>query len=157
MPNFYEDFFRNLLKDKKSCGMIGRAWIRPAVGTRMQRRRLPLGLLSAKPRLCPVNAGKRIYPPERRKEANTWKTHFLAVANVVKVIWFRCRISVARELPLSTKHGFAPIPHACTTSKSVTEISSSMSPLVMVHYTLIAADNKSARIHQPRLQGAGAV
>jgi hypothetical protein len=42
---------------------------------------------------------KRILPPERRKEAISWKMHFLGVANVVKVIWFHCRILVARELP----------------------------------------------------------
>jgi len=41
-----EDFFTYLLTEKVSCGMIGRAWIIPAVGMRMQRRRLPLGLLS---------------------------------------------------------------------------------------------------------------
>ncbi len=39
------------------------------------------------------------YPPERRKEAISWKTHFPGVANVVKVIWFRFRTLVARELP----------------------------------------------------------
>jgi hypothetical protein len=50
----YEDFFTYLLTEKKSCGMIVEAWIRPAVGMQMQRRRLPLGLLSAKPRLIPV-------------------------------------------------------------------------------------------------------
>jgi hypothetical protein len=41
-----EFFFTYLLTEKVSCGMIGRAWIIPAVGMRMQRRRLPLGLLS---------------------------------------------------------------------------------------------------------------
>ena len=41
-----ENFFTYLLTEKRSCGMIGRAWIIPAVGMRMQRRRLPLGLLS---------------------------------------------------------------------------------------------------------------
>jgi hypothetical protein len=40
-PNEYEDFFTYLLTEKKSCGMIVKAWIRPAVGMRMQRRRLP--------------------------------------------------------------------------------------------------------------------
>src|SRR5215813_9236277 len=55
------------------------------------------------------------YPPERRKEAIRWKTHFLAVANVGKVIWFRFRISVAKELPSSTRPGFVLTPPACTT------------------------------------------
>ena len=81
-----------------------------AVGMRMQRRRLPLGLLLH----LPVKAGE-YYPAERRKEAISWKTLFPAVANVVKVIWFRFRISVARELPSSTRPGFAPTLLACTT------------------------------------------
>ena len=79
------------------------------------------------------------YPPWRRKEAISWKTHFLAVANVVKVIWFRFRTSVARELPSSTKHGSAQIPLACTILRSVMVISSLMSPLVTDRSTHIAA------------------
>jgi len=75
--------------------------------------------------------------PERRKEAISWKTHFPGVANVVKVIWFRFRISVARELPLSTKHGFAPTRLACTTLKSVMVTSLSTSLLAMAHFTRI--------------------
>jgi hypothetical protein len=42
----HEYFFTYLLTEKRSYGMIGRAWIKSAVGTRMQRRRLPLGLQS---------------------------------------------------------------------------------------------------------------
>jgi hypothetical protein len=79
-------------------------------------------------------------PPERRKEAISWKTHFPGVANVVKVIWFRFRISVARELPSSTRLGFAQTLHAFTTSKSVTVISSLMNQLVMARSIPIAAD-----------------
>src|SRR2546421_755998 len=123
---------------------------------RMQRRRLPLGLLLRQALLTPSREGE-YYPPWRRKEAISWKTHFPGVTNVVKVIWFRCRISVARELPSSTRHGYAPILHVCTTSKSVTEISSLTSQLAMVHYTLIAAGNRSGGAHQPRLQVADAV
>src|SRR5947209_1333356 len=89
--------------------------------------------------------GRRINnPPERRKEAISWKTLFPGVANVVKVIWFRFRISVARELPLSTRPGFAQTRHVCTTSKSVTAISSLMNQLVMAHSIRTAVgDNKA--------------
>jgi hypothetical protein len=41
-----ENFFIYLLTERERYGMIERAWIIPAVGMRMQRRRLPLGLLS---------------------------------------------------------------------------------------------------------------
>jgi len=64
----------------------------------MQRRRLPLGLL-LRPALLTTGRVGEYNPPRRRKEAISWKTLFPGVANVVKVIWFRCRISVARELP----------------------------------------------------------
>jgi hypothetical protein len=83
-------------------------------------------------------------PPERRKEAISWKTLFPGVANVVKVIWFRFRISVARELPLSTRLGFAQTRHVCTTSKSVMVISSLMNQLVMALSIPIAADGSKA-------------
>jgi len=79
------------------------------------------------------------YPPWRRKEAISWKTHFLAVANVVKVIWFRFRTSVARELLSSTKHGSAQIPLACTILRSVMVTSLLMNPLVTDRSTHIAA------------------
>jgi len=116
----------------------------PAVGMRMQRRRLPLGLLSR----CSLFVGKRIDPPERRKEAISWKTHFPGVANVVKVIWFRFRISVARELPSSTRLGFVQTHHVCTILKSVMVISSLMNQLVMAHSIPIAADgNKGVSIN----------
>src|SRR5579883_9290 len=108
-----------------------------AVGTRMQRRRLPLGLLLAKPRQIEWSGG-RILSLVRRKEAISWRLHFLGVASVVKVIWFRFRISAARELPSSIRLGFAPIHRACTTSKSVTAISSSMNPSAMGLSTPIA-------------------
>lgn len=62
----YEDFFTNLLTESRSCGMIGRAWIRPAVGMRMQRRRLPLGLLFS-PRLCCITQRQAIIS-SREKE-----------------------------------------------------------------------------------------
>jgi hypothetical protein len=39
-------FFVQLLTEKRSYGMMYRAWVTPAMGMRMQRRRLPLGLLS---------------------------------------------------------------------------------------------------------------
>src|SRR6266568_6869925 len=104
---------------------------------RMQRRRLPLGLLIRFALLC-GRAGE-YYPPRIRKEAISWKTHFLGVANVVKVIWFRYRISVARELPLSTRPGCALIPLACTTSRSVMAISSLTNPLATGHCIRIAA------------------
>jgi hypothetical protein len=69
--------------------------------------------------------------------------HFPGVANVVKVIWFRFRISVARELPLSTKHGFAPTRLACTTLKSAMVTSSLMSLSVMAHFTHTAVGGSS--------------
>ncbi len=103
----------------------------------MQRRRLPLGLLLAKPRQI-VRSGGRILFLVRRKEAISWRMHFLGVASVVKVIWFRFRISAARELPLSTRPGFAPTLRVFTTSKSVTATLSSMNPSVMGRFTRIA-------------------
>src|SRR5437588_7302106 len=110
-----------------------------AVGMRMQRRRLPLGLLLRQ--TLPVLCGQvgEYYPLERRKEAISWRTLFPGVASVVKVIWFRFRISAARELPLNTRHGFAPIRLACITSRSVTATLSSTNPSVMGHSTRIAA------------------
>jgi len=57
--------------------------------------------------------------------------HFLGVANVVKVIWFRFRILAARELLSSTKHGSAQTQLACTISRSAMVISSLMNPLAM--------------------------
>jgi hypothetical protein len=42
----YENYFIYLLTEKRSCDMIGGHGYGPVVGTRMQRRRLPLGLLS---------------------------------------------------------------------------------------------------------------
>ena len=87
----------------------------------------------------------------RRKEALSWKTHFPSVANVVKVIWFRFRISVARELLSSTRPGFAPTRLACTTSKFVTEISSLTSLLATGHSTLIVVgDSKFANVASAR-------
>src|SRR5437764_14914829 len=107
------------------------------MGMRMQWRRLPLGLL-----VCfalPRGRAGEYYPPRIRKEAISWKTHFPGVANVVKVIWFRFRISVARELPLSTKHGFAPTLLACTTLKSVMVTLLLTSLSAMAHSTRIVA------------------
>src|SRR5437667_4009850 len=107
------------------------------MGMRMQWRRLPLGLL-----VCfalPCGRAGEYYPPRIRKEAISWKTHFPGVANVVKVIWSRFRISVARELLLSTRPGSALTPLACTTLKSVTAISSLTNLLVMGHSIRIAA------------------
>ncbi len=73
-----------------------------------------------------------------RKEAISWRMLFPGVANVVKVIWFRFRISVARELPLSTRPGFAPTLLACTISKSVTATSLLTSLLATGHFIRIA-------------------
>jgi hypothetical protein len=116
----------------------------------MQRRRLPLGLLLAKPRQIEWSGG-RILSLVRRKEAISWRMHFLGVASVVKVIWFRFRISAARELPSSIRPGFAPIHRAFTTSKSVTAISSSTSPSAMGPSTPIAVTGSkdSNRIFAP--------
>ena len=76
--------------------------------------------------------GRRINnPPRRRKEAISWRMHFLGVANVVKVIWFRFRILAARELLSSTKHGSVRTQLACTISRSAMVISSLMNPLAM--------------------------
>jgi len=84
-----------------------------------------------------------IDPPKRRKEAISWKTLFPGVANVVTVIWFRFRISVARELLLSTRLGSAPILRACTTSKSVTatSLSTSLSVMALSTHTAVVANN----------------
>src|SRR5438552_8353315 len=121
------------------------------MGMRMQWRRLPLGLL-----VCfalPCGRAGEYYPPRIRKEAISWKTHFPAVANVVKVIWFRFRISVARELPLSTRPGSAQIPLACTILRSVTATLSLMNRLVTGHSTHIAAvANRFVLSCQVRLQ-----
>jgi hypothetical protein len=130
--SLHEDYFINLLTHKKICGIITTAETNCmiAVGMRMQRRRLPLGLLLAD--LSRISwSGGRILSLLRRKEAITWRMHFPAVASVVKVIWFRFRISVARELPSSTRPGSAPTLRAFTTSRSVMVISSSMNPLAM--------------------------
>src|SRR6266700_287952 len=94
----------------------------------------PLGLLFRLP-----NWSCEYYPPERRKETISWKTHFLGVANVVKVIWFRFRTSAARELPLSTRRGSVPIPLACTTLRFVMATSLSMNRLATGHSIRIAA------------------
>src|SRR5205809_5096722 len=107
------------------------------MGMRMQWRRLLLGLL-----VCfalPCGRAGEYYPPRIRKEAISWKMHFPGVANVVKVIWFRFRISVARELPLSTRPGSALIPLACTISRSVMAILSLTNPLATGHFIRIAA------------------
>ena len=116
----------------------------------MQRRRLPLGLLLRLTLPGITWSGGEYYPLFRRKEAISWRTHFLGVANVVKVIWFRFRISVARELPLSTRHGFAPTLRAFTTSKSVTAISSSTNPSAMGRSTSIAAAASNDGCHGAR-------
>jgi hypothetical protein len=102
-----------------------------AVGMRMQWRRLPLGYLfrQTSPGFC-GQVGE-YYPLERRKEAISWRMHFLGVANVVKVIWFRFRILAARELLSSTKHGSVRTQLACTISRSAMVISSLMNPLAM--------------------------
>jgi len=80
-----------------------------------------------------------IDPPKRRKEAISWKTLFPGVANVVKVIWFRFRISVARELLLNTRLGSAPILRACTTLRFVMATLLLMNLLAMAHFTHTAA------------------
>ena len=105
----------------------------------MQRRRLPLGLLLRLTLPGITWSGGEYYPLLRRKEAISWRTLFPGVASVVKVIWFRFRISVARELLSSIRPGFAQIRRACTTLKSVMAISSSMNPSAMGRSTSIAA------------------
>ncbi|GEM_PF-2324430 len=102
-----------------------------AVGMRMQWRRLPLGYLFRQTSLGFCGQVGEYYPLERRKEAISWRMHFLGVANVVKVIWFRFRILAARELLSSTKHGSAQTQLACTISRSAMVISSLMNPLAM--------------------------
>jgi len=97
----------------------------------MQWRRLPLGYLYRPTSLGICGKVGEYSPLERRKEAISWRMHFLGVANVVKVIWFRFRILAARELLSSTKHGFVQTQLACTISRSVMVISSLMSQLVM--------------------------
>jgi len=109
----------------------------------MQWRRLPLGYLY-RPTSLGIRGKVGEYSPlERRKEAISWRMHFLGVANVVKVIWFRFRILAARELLSSTKHGYAQTQLACTISRFVMAISSLMNPLAMVLSIRIAvAANK---------------
>ena len=97
----------------------------------MQWRRLPLGYLYRQTSPGFRSQEGDYNPLERRKEAISWRTHFLGVANVVKVIWFRFRILAARELLSSTKHGYVQTQLACTISRSVMVISSLMSPLAM--------------------------
>ena len=97
----------------------------------MQWRRLPLGYLFRQTSLGFCGQVGEYYPLERRKEAISWRMHFLGVANVVKVIWFRFRILAARELLSSTKHGSVQTQLACTISRSAMVISSLMNPLAM--------------------------
>ena len=97
----------------------------------MQWRRLPLGYLYRQTSPGFRSQEGDYNPLERRKEAISWRTHFLGVANVVKVIWFRFRILAARELLSSTKHGYVQTQLACTISRSVMVISSLMNPLAM--------------------------
>ena len=105
----------------------------------MQRRRLPLGLLLRLTLPGIAWSGGEYYPLFRRKEAISWRMRFPGVASVVKVIWFRFRISVARELPLSTRRGSVLTPLACTTLRSVTVTLSSTNPLATAHSTRIVA------------------
>jgi hypothetical protein len=56
----HEYFFTNMLTGKVSCGMIGEAWMIPAVGMRMQRRRLPPRLTFSLASLDFTLLGKRI-------------------------------------------------------------------------------------------------
>jgi hypothetical protein len=59
----------------------------------------PLGLAHRRTSLSLADQVGEYYPRMRRKETISWRMHFLGVANVVKVIWSRFRISAARELP----------------------------------------------------------
>ena len=97
----------------------------------MQWRRLPLGYLYRQTSLGFCGQVGEYNPLERRKEAISWRMHFLGVANVVKVIWFRFRILAARELLSSTKHGSVLTQLACTISRSAMVISSLMNLLAM--------------------------
>lgn len=120
----------------------------------MQRRRLPLGLLLRLTLPGITWSGGEYYPLFRRKEAISWRTLFPAVASVVKVIWFRCRISVARELLSSIRRGFVPTLRAYTTSRSVTAISSSTNPSAMDRSTsTAAAASKVATVRVGRSEG----
>jgi len=107
-----ENFFINMLTPDTICGMIATAWTITCCGDADAAAEAPPRLTSSLMLLC--GRVSEYYPPRIRKEAISWKTLFLGVANVVKVIWFRFRISVARELPLSTRPGSAQIPLACT-------------------------------------------
>jgi hypothetical protein len=119
-----EIFFILILTQYAICGMIAATWTMTCCGDADAAAEAP-------PRLTSSISfaswqGRRVTnPPRRRKEAISWKTLFPAVANVVKVIWFRSQISAARELPSNTRPGSAPIPLACTISRSVMAISSS--------------------------------
>src|SRR5258708_19736647 len=104
-----------------------------AVGMRMQRRRLPLGLLLRQTSLSFTGEVGDCTLQRVRKEAISWKTHFPGVASVVKVIWFRFRISAARELLSSTRPAFVRTHHACTPSSSLTDYPPSPTPSLIAH------------------------
>src|SRR2546430_16252600 len=95
--------------------------------------------LTSSPNLASFKwSGRRILSSREKEGGDSWRMHFLGVANVVKVIWFRSRISAARELPSSTRRGSVRTHLACTTSRSATAISSLTNLLVMDHYIRIA-------------------
>ena len=121
-----------MLTHDAKCGMIVVAWTYLLWGCGCSGGGSPSAYLLTKLRLVDI-VGQAIIPPERRKEAISWKTPFLAVANVVKVIWFRFRFSVARELQSSTRPGFALTLLGCTTLNSVLATLSLINPFVTDH------------------------
>ncbi|SRR5258708_16470953 len=129
-----------LLTSVRKCGIIATAETRyDCCGDADAAAEAPPRLYFSPNLARIVWSGGRILSLVRRKEAISWRTHSPGVASVVKVIWFRFRISVARELPSSTRPGFAPTHRAFTTSKSVTAISLLMNPSAMGRSTPTAA------------------
>src|SRR2546429_6185452 len=85
--------------------------------------------LTSSPNLASFKwSGRRILSSREKEGGDSWRMHFLGVANVVKVIWFRFRILAARELLSNTKHGSVRTQHVCTISRSAMVISSLMNP-----------------------------
>jgi hypothetical protein len=86
-----------MLTEAAKYGMIAEAWTMDydCCGDADAAAEAPPRLTS--PNL--ISSGGEYNPPEKRKEAISWKMHFPGVASVVKVIWYRFRISAAKELP----------------------------------------------------------
>ena len=132
-----EEIFIKMLTQDAICGMIAMAWTMMCCGDADAAAEAPPRLTSSPNLASFVWSGGWILSSREKEGGDSWRTRFPGVASVVKVIWFRFRISAARELLSSTRPGFVRTHHACTTSRSVTEISSSMNPSVMGHFTRI--------------------